>query len=361
MRRGFDVNQRLMVTWLLALLAGACSLTLDTSIAGHRCGENHECLPGYKCNAQDICVLADKAACDPACSAVEACIQQQCIPVCEGRACPSGSACENGVCKIAQPATSMASQNLGTTCSVDADCGGSLFCVIPYGGHSVGFCSQKCTDDMGCSANAAFRCLGYQSDSQIAHVCAPPSFLACQTDAECAPSGLSCGVYSGGSTPANSLSLMACRSQIAGGAAAGAGCNAMSCTSGLCIQQSANDADRVCTVACKVDADCSTFAAGTKCEPVTVGGADRAGVYFPFVRANVCVPRGDSYGVSCSANADVCTGNAPDCVMPVGSTQSVCAPRCSDHIYENPDQRCRVGHCQSIGLNSAAASYCVGE
>jgi hypothetical protein len=361
----------LKLVWIAAVLLGGCSLALDSGVQGHSCGPDGACLGGYVCSAANICVTPDKAACNPGCSAIETCYKQQCIPVCAGRSCAAGMSCSEGVCQALAPSDPHSSaQQEGAACTSDAECTGSapnaaaLYCLVPFGGHSSGFCTASCRSNADCGPLAPV-CATFRSEAGDTglQLCAAASFTPCKVDSDCSVSGLVCGVYATGSVPGQSRAVSACRSPLPQPVGLGAKCDPSTqpCINGLCIQESSDSGDHICSASCVTNADCDA-ALGTKlnalCLPVTVGGRI-SGDVFPHVRSQMCVPRGLSLNTTCqtTSTAAQCNADAPDCILVTATspTMARCSPHCTDAL--DPDaQRCLPGY-QCVQANGD--SHCL--
>src|SRR6185312_1179273 len=168
------------------------SLLVNTGLEGHPCGDDGTCLNGYSCNTSNICVKNAEVACNTACSATEVCVQQKCVNKCSAEACAPGSTCSDGSC---QPITT--SGILGSSCTQDADCGGSpLVCLLPYGGEK-GVCTEGCDPTTNLCATSGQICEGFTADSQSGtlNLCADPSLKPCTRNSDCsATPGFVCGV-----------------------------------------------------------------------------------------------------------------------------------------------------------------------
>jgi hypothetical protein len=325
----------------LAVAAGlaGCSLLLDFDPEGSPCDIDGECLPDYVCDKQKRCVRAGSAPCDPACGPLEKCLAGTCTPVCELdgklRGCPAGEGCTNGAC------APLPSGGLGVACLADDDCNaipGS--CLIPYYGINqapeasrTGFCTKPCTNDSNCGGGAP-KCVSFGGEgANTTQLCAPPAFLPCDSEATCAPSQLTCGVYAVNFPPLKAA--RACRAPTAAGAKeVGEACSpGIACRNGLCLRDDGG-IERRCAAPCDADADCSAQP-GASCLTVTLDLESQPTT--PRLRTRVCVPDGQSQLLPCSSDRTKCNLDAPNCVSFDGGTTEVCAPACAD---ANAAQQC---------------------
>lgn len=320
---------RLVVSGAVALALGGCSLILDFDKAGLACDVNGICEEGYTCTALNTCMPTGHpdTLCGEGCGPLETCFKARCMPICDGRACPAGSYCSDGECRTAKR-----DKKLGAPCDANSDCEDPGVCMRPYGG-GTGVCSRTCSTKADCVGGAT-ECVPYQDGLRI---CAHKAFTACGEEADCAPSGMSCGVYAfdGLGTKAP---VSACRSRITTGSVAGIGeacSDGVPCVNGLCVRVN-GAGERRCTTPCSTAGVCEKTLDSQSliCAQVTITPSTTT---MPRLRPMLCVDGGASLLFECDQNVNNCKADAPYCAG-VGS-KFKCVPACGEGANVN---RCPV-------------------
>lgn len=327
----------LAITLVFGASLGGCTLLLDFGEAGLACDAEGQCLSGYVCTAENLCMPEDHEStlCTPECGALQTCVKSRCVPICDERACAAGQSCIDGAC-VDNPRE----LKLGSPCETNAECtvSGDV-CLKPYGG-GTGVCTRGCSVDGDCDARAP-KCAFFRNGQAERGLCVNPAFKPCASEATCAASGLSCGVYAF-QKQAVIEPISACRVRLTGNnvKAVGEECGlAIPCANGVCIQTS-RAGDYRCSAPCSDNAQCDDLLGGSNaCLPVTLNVPPKfsENSSLPTVRPELCVPGGVSISTQCAGvgGGGGCRADAPHCVE-VKPADHRCLTACGDGTYRCP-------------------------
>lgn len=327
----------LATTLVFGAALGGCSLLLDFNEAGLACDAEGQCLSGFVCTAENVCMPEGHGStlCDPGCGELQTCVKSKCVPICDERACAAGQSCIDGVC-----ADNPRELKLGSPCESNAECtvSGDV-CLKPYGG-GTGVCTRECSGDGNCDARAP-KCAFFRNGQTDRGLCVNPAFKPCASEATCAASGLSCGIYAFQKQAAIEP-ISACRARLTGNnvKAVGEECGlAIPCANGICIQTS-RAGDYRCSAPCSENAQCDDLLGGTNtCTHVTLNPPVKftENANLPTVRPELCSPGGVSISTQCGGVGGGlgCRADAPHCVE-VNPGDRRCLTACGDGTYACP-------------------------
>lgn len=327
---------RALVMLSAALLLGSgCTLLLDSSIERLPCDARGECLEGYVCGADLVCVPESEGGCSPECGAFEQCVRSRCVASCENRPCGAGQTCTNGACVDLSR-----DGKLGSPCDANTPCSDGTFCVRPYGGGN-GLCTKPCADDAACGGGTT--CREYPTGrGPTLRMCAPSTLEGCDRESDCVTAGLSCGLFAWVQPDTTTYeSIKLCRTRVNDARAIGEACissGGAACANGLCLALSGNRES--CLTPCSAKADCAELVkdSGTECLSATIKPFGAEGL--KRTRAKVCVPGGATAGAPCAGN-EACHADAPYCAQfpnAAGTgTTSLCASTAGEGAAACPD------------------------
>lgn len=259
-------------------------------------------------------------------------------------------------------------RTLGARCTQDSDCDPPGVCLVPYSGATsvaaserTGFCTKPCATDDACGGSAP-KCQAYAGEGSLTtSICAPLSFLGCESEAGC-PSNLTCGAYA--LRPVAWQAVTACRARISAGTAGaiGGACTpGIPCVNGLCIIDNASPEQRSCSTPCvggeQGTADCRATlnSPDAVCTVVTLPGDEPSTVPNPRLRLRMCVRETPRLRGDCTGTAR-CAADAPYCVS-FGSGTPECLPRCGEGA-ESVDCPGAAPRCLQGTAGALTANFC---